>query len=451
MNFANIFSSYWVRSAFFSILQRFVLILFGFLNFFLLIRGLSIPQMGVWALFLTIVTIFENTKTGLLKNAHIKFVTTTQDNDAKAAIASSSLLINLLITACGIIAIIFTGKQIGIFFNSEEELYTVLVWFIPGLICMIFFSHLEAVQNSHFDFKGAFAGNLVRQVCFFIAIITHFVLKKPLNMQLLGIYQSFSILAGTIVLFIFSKKYLFLKFNPSVQWIKQIINYGGYIFFTGVVSNLYSNIDQFMTAAIIPGSIAFYNAAKRINNFIDIPTYTAADILFPKMSLASMEEGISKIKYFYEKMVAAIFAIIIPISVLVIIFAKPIVHIIAGPAYNSSFPILQAYMIISIIGVIQHQASIAFYSIGKTKLCFILNSVQLLLNLSIAFVCLKLFGFYGAVIGALITALINIIIWMYFIKKEINPSFRQIPVYSKEYYLTVISTIKKIRSFKKPN
>lgn len=405
--------------------------------------------MGVWALFLTIITVFENTKTGLLKNAHIKFVTTQQVDDQKTAIASSSFLINLLITLCGIVIILVVGKQVGVFFNSETELYTILIWFIPGLLCMIFFSHLEAVQNSHFDFKGAFAGNLARQVCFFIAVITHFILKKPLSMQLLGIYQSVSICIGTVILFIMSRKYLFMKFNPSVKWIKQILNYGGYIFFTGVASNLYSNIDQFMTAAIIPGSIAFYNAAKRINGFIDIPTYTAADILFPKMSLASSQEGINKIKYFYERMVAAVFSIIIPVSILVIIFAKSMVYIIAGPAYTASVPILRIYMVISIIGVIQHQASIAFYAIGKTKLCFLLNTQQLLLNLLIAFVCLKLIGFYGAVTGAFITSTINILIWIYFIKKEINPSFKQIPAYSMEYYNTGLSYLKKLQLSRK--
>jgi hypothetical protein len=80
------FSSYWIRSAFYTFLQRFSLTLFGFVNFLILIRSLSKPQMGVWAFFLVVTTLFESTKSNLLKNAHIKFV--GNSNREKTAIAS---------------------------------------------------------------------------------------------------------------------------------------------------------------------------------------------------------------------------------------------------------------------------------------------------------------------------------------------------------------------------
>jgi len=54
------FSSYWIRSAFFSILQRFSVTLFGLINFIVLIRwSLTKEQMGTWSLFLAVTTIFE--------------------------------------------------------------------------------------------------------------------------------------------------------------------------------------------------------------------------------------------------------------------------------------------------------------------------------------------------------------------------------------------------------
>ena len=55
--------------------------------------------MGIWALFLTVTGIFEAVKTNLLKNAHIKFASATTDKDEKISIASSSFIINALISA----------------------------------------------------------------------------------------------------------------------------------------------------------------------------------------------------------------------------------------------------------------------------------------------------------------------------------------------------------------
>ena len=45
-------------------------------------------------------------------------------------------------------------------------------------------------------------------------------------------------------------------------------------------------------------------ACCRINGFIDIPTYAASEIIFPKMSQALAEEGHGKEKYLYERMVS---------------------------------------------------------------------------------------------------------------------------------------------------
>ncbi len=398
--------------------------------------------MATWALFLTIITLLENTKGALLKNAHIKYVSADKEGKEKIAIASSSFIINFVITITFIALILLLGKQTAALFNTGKDLYIILSWFIPGLLGMIFFAHLEAVQQSHFDFKGPFAGNITRQISFFIPLLLHFLLKKPIEIYLLAIYQSISILIGTVILFVFSRKYLSLKFHPSWLWVKKINNYGGYIFGTGVISNLFTNLDQFMTAAIIPGSVAYYNAAKRINGFIDIPTYAAAEIIFPKMSQASSAEGIHKVKYLYEKMVSALLSIVIPVALFVVLFPKLFINIIAGAKYISAAPILQAYMIISILGVLQHQAATTLYSIGKTKLCFIVSSGSLIFSLGITFIGLNYIGFYGAAIGSLITSSVTSCIWYFIMQKEIGFTISNIPIYCKEYYRSAYNWMK---------
>lgn len=192
------------------------------------------------------------------------------------------------------------------------------------------------------------------------------------------------------------------------------------------------------------GSVAYYNAAKRINGFIDIPTYAAADIVFPKMSQASAIEGVNKVKYLYEKMVAVLLSVIIPAAIFVILFPKIIIRIIAGEDYISAAPILQIYMLISIIGTPQHQAATSLYSVGKTKLCFYLNMLSLFIKLAITYICLIYFGFYGAAIGSLITSVIIIIIWYFPMKKEVGLTLANIPRYSREYYVTAYYFVKRL-------
>jgi lipopolysaccharide exporter len=449
------FSSYWFRSAFYSVLQRFSITLFGLINFMVLIRTLSKTQMGTWALFLVVTSIFEQTKSSLLKNAHIRYVSSSGDSPEKTAIASASMLINASITAIFVLIIIFFSDAISRWLHTGDDLAGMLKWFIPGLVCMVLFSHLEAIQQSHLDFKGVFAGYFIRQVLFFGVIFVHTVMKIPFSLNLLAIYQSGCIVIGTIVIYFFSRPYILYRFDPTVEWLKKILGFGGYIFSGGLMSNIFSNLDQIMTARFMPdsSSVAYYNAATRINQVIDIPSFAAAEVLFPKASMASVDEGIDKVRYLYERMVAVLLCFTVPTALFIILFPKLVITIIAGSKYAKAALILQLYMITGILRPMQNQAANLLNSIGKARLCFIINAVSLAANLVINYICLINIGFYGAAIGTLITCILGTFSWYLVMRKQIGTKLSNIGVYMLDLYnilfrkaLTQVHKLKKANS-----
>ncbi len=432
------FSSYWIKSAFYTVLQRFSMTLLGFISYLILIRSLSTVEMGAWAIFLAVTSIFEISKTNLLKNAHIRFVSIQEDHTVKASIASSAFLINAAMNIAVIILIIFGADWLGRIFNSVNDLPDMLRWFIPGLLGMIIFSHLEAIQQSFLDFKGPFAGNFVRQLLFFSAVCAHAIWKVPFSLKHLAMYQSISIWIGTGVLFLSSRKYLLYKFNYTKQWLKEIVQYGGFIFSSGFVGQLFANIDQLMTATFLRASdVAYYNAAGRINQVIDIPSYAASDIMFPKVAQASQgeENGDSKVRYLYERMVAVLLSFTIPAAIFVIIFPHFVITIIAGSnEYAPAALILQIYMVMGIMRPMQNQSANLLNSIGRPGLCLLINAVSLVVNLGINYACLVHFGFYGAAIGTLITCIVGSIAWYIIMKKLIGANMKSIFVYMIDVY-----------------
>ena len=429
------FTSYWIRSAFFVFLQRFSLTLFGLINYMLLSRTLTKDQLGIWALFLVITGIFEIAKGNLLKNAHIKYVSASNDPHERTIIASSSFLINITISGLFILIIAFFADWISHSLNSGHELADMLRWFIPGLFIMIFFSHLEATQQSHLDFKGVFAGYFVRQTFFFIVILVYKLTNKPISLNALAVYQSISIAIGTIILYIFSRKYFLHKFKASKAWVKKITGYGGYILSSGTVANLYSNLDQIMAARFLSlTQVAYYNVATRINGLIDMPSYAAAEIIFPQASRASIEEGKDRVRYMFEKMVSILIAFTVPAAIFIIIFPKFVTIIIAGKGYSIAASILQLYMITGIFRPVQNQAANLLNSIGKPKTVFIINTITTVILMGINYVCLLQWGFIGIAIGSLITAIIGFIIWYFVMKKEIDLSMVRVVKYSLEFY-----------------
>lgn len=350
-------------------------------------------------------------------------------------IASSSLLINAAITALFILFICFFSRLLSTWLHSGSDLSNMLWWFIPGLIGMVLFSHLEAIQQSHLDFKGVFAGYFVRQVMFFGVILIHYVFKIPFSLSRLALYQSICILLGTIVIFVYSRKYLLYRFNPTIAWVKRIVGYGGYIFSSGMVANIFSNLDQLMTATFMTTtSVAYYSAASRINQLIDIPSYAAAEVIFPKVSQASAEEGNNKVRYLFERMVAILLCFTIPAALFIIIFPKFVISIIAGSGYIAAAPILQLYMLAGILRPMQNQSANLLNSIGKPALCFVINAASLAANLAINYTCLYYIGFYGAAIGTLITCILGLTAWYIIMKRQIGTNLYSIIKYMKEFY-----------------
>ncbi|HEY6900475.1 MAG TPA: polysaccharide biosynthesis C-terminal domain-containing protein, partial [Puia sp.] len=188
-------------------------------------------------------------------------------------------------------------------------------------------------------------------------------------------------------------------------------------------------------------------AASRVNQLIDIPSYAAAEVIFPKVSKASAEEGEKKVLYLFERMVAILLCFTIPTGLFIICFPKFIITLIAGTRYTSAALILQLYMLAGILRPFQNQSANLLNSIGKSALCFVINAVSLLVNLVINFICLKYIGFYGAAIGTVITCFLGMAAWYFIMQRKIGTNLGRIFVYMIESYQLMYKTA---LSFLKP-
>jgi lipopolysaccharide exporter len=441
----KLFSSYWIRSAFYSILQRFSITFFALVNYMVLVRTLSKPENGAYAIFLVVTTVFEQSKTGLLKNAHIRYVSSTDVRDEKTGIASSSLLINISITLLFILLILFFGNWVSAVFHTGTDLAVMLKWFIPGLLIMTLFSHLEAIQQSFLDFKGVFAGYFVRQAVFLICIAGCWALHIHYSLTDVVIFLSIGFGCGTLAIWYYSRPYLEYRFNPSLARVKQVLHYGKWIFASGTVSNLFTNLDQLVTGTMKTSTdVAYYNTALRINTILDVPSYAAADIIFPKSARASVEEGEEKVRYLFERMVGILLSFSAPIALFIMIFAKWVIIFIAGHQYLAAVPILQLYMITRLISPMQNQSANLLNSIGKQAVCFWMNLAALAVNLVINYACVRSIGFYGAAVGSTISYSLALIAWYFLMRRLIGFQPGNILRYMLDTYVTVYGFAKKL-------
>lgn len=441
-------SSFWANSLFYTILQRGSLFVFGALAFMLVVRGFSKYEYGEWALFLSTLTLFETIKQGLLRNPTIKFMGLPEYAQNQKAVQSASLCINIFVTILGVL-LFSVGANLVAAYLQSTVINTLLQWSVIFLIILIPFNHFEIILQSKFAFSKIFWSNFTRQGFFFLGVIVlYFFLPQYLTLNNLVFLQIFSLLIGTIILYFQVQPYWIKGFEWNKTVIVKMFHFGKYIFGTNLFSNISRNFDHYITANILGVDsskfwVANYNLAARINNMMDVPSLAAADVLFPKNVTALEESGIEKVKYYFEKMVGTILAVIVPISIFIFIFPKFVIYILADTEYYTAIPILQITILFALVRPISYQYGSTLDAIGKPQVNFYTNLIFMIVNLTLTYFALKYFGGIGAAYATVLNNIIIFVIMMYILKKYINIETKNLFKYMWETYVLIYKKIAK--------
>ena len=400
--------------------------------------------MGIWALFLTIFTLIENIKQGLLRNPMIKFLSEPEFVNHRNKIQSSSLITNILFSALIICMLFFCGNALAVWMNAPA-LYPLFRLGILVIIVLVPFNHLEILLQAHFKFKAIFYGYLCRQGFFMISVIILLLYDKQiLTLMNLVKLQIISQLTGSLVLLYFARGYLYHSLDIDKRTILRMFNFGKYIFGTNVFSSLGKSADQFISAGLISANVvAYYNIVARINNMMDVPSFAIADVLFPKNVEAMVTSGPDKVRYYFERMVGSIVSILAPLSILIFLLPQMFITIIAGSKYYSAVPILQIVILFSILRPFFYQFGTTMDAIGKPALNFWVNLIIMVLNYAFMYIGLRYTGWLGAAYGADAAAVLSFFIMYIVLKKAVGIQIGETLKWVWKSYAEIFSYFKK--------
>lgn len=442
-------SSFWINSMFFSLMMRFSLVFFGAVSYLLLVRRFDPEtEMNYWSLFTITTTTIELTKSGLLRNAMIKYLHASEFSNDKSIVQSSSLIINIGFTIITVL-LLLTGSGWLAHFLKAPPLQHLFYWSCILFVATIPFNHYEIVLQSNFRFKINFYAYMIRQGLFFLYMLLGVIFfPSYITFNNLLLVQILGVMAANIYMYAMAKPYLVNKLVYNTAVINKLLGFGKYVFGTALFSNVSRSVDHWVTANIMnninPSAVSYYNAVARVSNMMDSPTAAAADILFPKNAQASELEGPAKVKYYFERMVATLTALIIPLGLFIFIFPKFVIHIIAGPKYYAAIPILQLMAISSFIRPFVYNCGHTVDAMGKPRTNFIVNVVVMILNTAITYFFLMRFGYMGAAYASILNNVI-LFLWFYIIlRKLINVELKNIVMYTRLTYVQLFQYVKKL-------
>lgn len=422
-------ASFWKNAIFYTLLQRVSLFAFGVISYMILVRGFSTSTNGVWALYITIFSIFESIKQGLLRNATIKFLGLTQNAEKTDEVQVSSLIINVAFSLLVILFFIAGGGIISGFLKSVS-LSELLAWSSIIILLLIPYNHCEILLQATFRFDVLFKAAFIRQGAFFACLLfVYFFVEEGFTLFNVLMFQVIALAAALLYIFNESRHELPDKYKYNKELTRELFHFGKYTFGTNLFSGISRSLDHFVTAGVLgpiegKNYVAYYNTVARINNMVDVPSLAAADVLYPKNVEALESEGMDKVRHYFEQVIATIIAFIVPVSLIIFIFPGTVIDIVAGSKYEPAVTILQLTILFSMVRPLSYQFGSTLDAIGRPDINFWANAGLLFINLLFTLVFVQIFGGIGAAYAIMVNYTISFVMMIIILKKYIDIDFK---------------------------
>ncbi|MCB0517403.1 MAG: flippase [Lewinellaceae bacterium] len=428
-------NSYWLRSGFYTLSEKAAALLFGFGGAILLFRTISQESFGVWVLFLSITSILEVGRIGLLQNALVKYLATSSGDEEAGRITTASLVLNFLLTSIIVLFLLLLSIPISHWLDAPELAGLLKIYCLTTMALIPFFQG-NYIQQANLDFRGIFWSNVVKGGILFFYILFLFVNKVEVNLPQLAFCQVAAAIGASITAWVFAKPYFRFSKKLDWGWVEKLFHFGKYVFGTNLSTQLYKNVDKLLLGGLPGGgkiAVALYDAAIRVTNLTDVPTASMANMLFPQ-SAKRMQDGNGAVKKLYEKAVGAILAFMVPCIIGVLLFADWIILLVAGKEYAEAANILRITILFGLFMPYAVQFGTVLDSIGKPRINFIYTIGSLALTAVLNFVFINKYGAFGAAIGTLSAYAVTFVFMQAFLRKHLKVNPLNPFVYMVEFY-----------------
>ncbi|SHN15688.1 Membrane protein involved in the export of O-antigen and teichoic acid [Cyclobacterium lianum] len=409
---------YWLKSGFFTMMHRGVDFLLGFIGFMLLVRILAPEDFGVWVLLITIISIIDMARNGLIQNGLIK-IYLGKKPAVQAKIQTAAIWLNTGLSMLLFLLIWMSAGPLTNLLHAPDlaRILKIYSWILPVLI---FHTHNLVLMQARFDFSAYFFAGISKSLPFFLVICIGYAGHLNLSLAELAWYQNGAFFLATLVSFYQVRKYFHIRWRATTYWLGRLFHFGKFVFGTNLVSMLTNSLDKFLLGALLtPVQVALANSAGRMMNMVEIPVNSIASISYPKAAEAHDANHNGEIGRLYEKTVGMMLALTIPFWLFCLVFAHYIILFIAGEDYLNAVPFLRILALLALIKPFDRQSGVFLDAIGKPFFNMIMVFATFVTGAGFSWLFINWYGLEGAAFGLVIALFITAGIKFYLLSRYI--------------------------------
>ena len=409
---------------------------FGFISFLILIRWMGKDDFGHWLLYLAGFGFVEMLRTGFVYTALVKYVAANISEKEKEAYYTAGWLISIFITFVLSLLIVLINLSIpswiekinmSLFFNW----YPVVVWLMLPV-------NLESwIAHANQKFRKMILPQIFSSGFFNLFLIVYAISNLYYGISDFSLFQI--ILWHSLIRLVLACKYAFgqrkiiRKSLVSINWEKthEIIKFGKHSLFSTVGSNFLKSADLLIIGAMMPvKAVAIYQLPLKLMELAEIPLRSMATVSFPKISSKSSEKDYEGIKQLLKKELGLFFRLAIPAFILVWIFSKQIILVMAGESYLDSVHILRIFLVSLVLLPLDRFIGITLDSLNLPQVNSLKVSIMVVINVLGDIIAIWFFQSLELVaFVTIVNNLAGVVLGYYWLNKYLStPSKMVIPV-----------------------
>ena len=388
------------------------------------IFGILYPilDLGIWKVFLPIY------KTKLVEDNESK-----AERIANVAVTlfftlSAALVLFLLVCAKPLVSIIAPG------FDAEKQSMTVQYLRIsaPTYLLMAVASVVGAMLQSREKFLGSQIREIGTHVSKIIFIFICF--------RFLGIYAAvIAMIVGSIFRLLVQLPFINWKwkFRPDFHFgdedVVPMLKGLPSVAVTAAIAHINGLVDRTIASGAASGSVACLNYGhKLVNVFSGMVSTAISTAVYPTMIQYIAEKKTDKLNTLLTKVITALGFIIIPLSCFCALFSKELVTVafqrgaFDAAATELTAGVFMGYCIGMLFVGVSTVVTNVFYGFGDTKLTMYISIVQIVLNVGMNLLLIRVWGVAGLAYATSAAAIICLCIRLFFLKKYLKVDYRAI-------------------------
>jgi O-antigen/teichoic acid export membrane protein len=381
----------WGQRAWTALLNRHVLSLTGrgataafrVATFMLLARLLGAEGLGAWILYLTTASFLHMCRRGLVKTGLVRYVTGRVGAGRRSIVGAGWVLAAALTAlASGAVALWGAALPVPDGFGLFVQWYPWLAW----AVLPVHMSTWLAEADNRFDrvlwmdlMQGAglplvLMGLLGAPFVFAVpAVPVAPDLAAGLHVGLTGVASIAALGAGWGRLAALP--------HATVSALGRLFAFGRYSVGTLIGTHLLTSSDTYLLGALAgPAAVGLYGVAQKAVRLVQVPLRALSATAYPALAQRSRGDGTTALSRYAHRWVLLVTAALLPVLVVLAVWAPTWVGLLGGDGYAGAVPVLQWFVLYLALAPLDRMVGLLFDSIEKPHLNLVKVGVMLAVN-----------------------------------------------------------------------